>query len=108
METDPSRIEEYAKAMYPATTGGPKLKVEMGDMNMSMIRTAKGRMILVQHDVTTPGLTAHQPHRRDARTPPGGLHFRRTLRGRSAWGSLTKCREARRLLQRRKDRAGAL
>ena len=55
METDPKQNEEYAKATFPADDWRAKLKVEMGDMNMSMIRTAKGRMILVQHDVTTPG-----------------------------------------------------
>ena len=55
METDPMQNEEYAKATFPADDWRAKLKVEMGDMNMTTVRTAKGRLIHIKHDVTTPG-----------------------------------------------------
>jgi len=55
LETDPMQNEAYAKAMFPADDWRAKLKVEMGDMNMTTVRTAKGRLIHIKHDVTTPG-----------------------------------------------------
>ena len=44
---------EYAKAEFGADSWKGRLVPKMGDMNSTLIRTAKGRTILVQHDVGT-------------------------------------------------------
>ena len=44
----------YAKAAYPDHKWKPGLKIEMGDMNTMLIKTKKGRSIMIQHDVSSP------------------------------------------------------
>ncbi|MFC3034600.1 Gfo/Idh/MocA family protein [Pseudoalteromonas fenneropenaei] len=44
----------YAKREFPADHSRNKLKYIAGDMNTSIIKTVKGRTIMVQHDTTTP------------------------------------------------------
>jgi predicted dehydrogenase len=47
-------LSEYVKSNPPAEEAKKKAKFIAGDMNSSLIRTAKGRTILLQHDVVTP------------------------------------------------------
>ena len=54
LESDQFNVEEKAKALFPAEAWQRKAKVAMGDMNSTLIRTVKGRSILVQHDVSSP------------------------------------------------------
>lgn len=35
-------------------TGEDTARIDMGDMNTTLIRTAKGKTIMIQHDVTSP------------------------------------------------------
>lgn len=44
----------YAEREFPADHMRNKAKYVCGDMNTSLIRTAKGRTIMIQHDTTTP------------------------------------------------------
>ncbi len=44
----------YAKREFPADHIRNKAKYICGDMNTSLIKTARGRTIMVQHDTTTP------------------------------------------------------
>ncbi|MEJ6474245.1 Gfo/Idh/MocA family oxidoreductase [Pseudoalteromonas piscicida] len=44
----------YAKREFPADHERNQLNYTAGDMNTSIIKTAKGRSIMVQHDTTTP------------------------------------------------------
>lgn len=44
----------YAKREFPANHERNALKYIAGDMNTSIIKTVKGRSIMVQHDTTTP------------------------------------------------------
>ena len=45
---------EYAAREFPPDHPRNRAKYVCGDMNSSLIQTARGRTILVQHDVTTP------------------------------------------------------
>ena len=54
LESCQAGFEEYAKAKYPKGDWRAAEKIQMGDMNTTLIRTARGRSILVQHDVSTP------------------------------------------------------
>ena len=54
MESDQTNFEAYARAVFPSDSWKAKLKVAMGDMNTTVIRTAKGRTVLVQHDISSP------------------------------------------------------
>lgn len=45
---------EYAKENFPADHERNQLKFTAGDMNTSVIKTVKGRTIVVQHDTTSP------------------------------------------------------
>ena len=54
LESDQANFEAYAKAKYGKDHWKAGLKVEMGDMNTSLIKTMKGKSILVQHDVSSP------------------------------------------------------
>ena len=47
-------LTEYRKAHIPAGDPKWKEKYKCGDMNTSMIKTANGRTIMLQHTVTTP------------------------------------------------------
>ena len=53
LESDQFNFEAYAKAAYPGTWRAEH-KVEMGDMNTMLIKTKRGRSIMVQHDVSSP------------------------------------------------------
>ena len=46
--------EKYAKERFGAGTKLGDLKVKMGDVNTTLIRTARGRSIQVRHNVATP------------------------------------------------------
>ena len=46
--------ETFAAATLPADNPGRKQCFAMADMNVTTIRTAKGRTIMLQHDVTSP------------------------------------------------------
>ena len=54
METDQFNFERYARERFGADDWHAKVKVQMGDMNSTVIRTVKGKTILVQHDVSSP------------------------------------------------------
>ena len=54
LESAQFNFEEYAKSRFPADDWHAKVKVQMGDMNSTLVRTAKGRSILIQHDVSSP------------------------------------------------------
>ena len=45
---------DYIAAIFPPDDWRAKMKLDRGDMNTSLIKTAKGRSILLQHDTTTP------------------------------------------------------
>ena len=53
LESRQASLEAYGKGKHP---GGwqSKMKIVKGDMNSSLIRTAMGRSILLQHDVFSP------------------------------------------------------
>ena len=40
--------------MYPADDWRHRLKVEMGDLNMTLVKTVKGKSILIRHNVSSP------------------------------------------------------
>lgn len=44
----------HLKELYGEGSPESKIKYELGDMNTTIIRTAKGKTIMVQHDVTSP------------------------------------------------------
>ena len=54
LESDQRNFEAYAREKYGPDHWKSRLKIAMGDMNTTLIRTAKGRSILVQHDVSSP------------------------------------------------------
>ena len=54
MESRQAGFEAYARAVYPGEKWKTDLRIAMGDMNSTLIRTALGRTILVQHNVTGP------------------------------------------------------
>ena len=54
LETRQASYEAYGRATFPAGDWRHGAKVRMGDINTTLIRTARGRTILVQHDVSTP------------------------------------------------------
>ncbi len=45
--------EQYAERNFPADHPRNQMKYICGDMNTSLIKTAKGRSIMIQHDTTT-------------------------------------------------------
>lgn len=47
-------ITEYAKANFGKDSDFAKREYKRGDMNTSIIHTAKGKTMLIQHDVTSP------------------------------------------------------
>lgn len=44
----------YAESRFPPEDGRRRRRYALGDMNTSIIRTARGRTIMVQHDTTSP------------------------------------------------------
>lgn len=47
-------MTEYAKNKFGADSEYAKCEYALGDMNTTIIRTAKGKTIMIQHDVTSP------------------------------------------------------
>ncbi len=47
-------ISEYAEAKFGKDSDFAKKEYKRGDMNTSIIRTAKGKTMMIQHDVTSP------------------------------------------------------
>ncbi len=47
-------MSEYAKAKFGKDSDIAKREYKRGDMNTSLIHTAKGKTMLIQHDVTSP------------------------------------------------------
>ena len=54
LESKQANFEAFAKANYGADDWRRKTKVEMGDMNVTLVKTARGRAIQIQHDVSSP------------------------------------------------------
>ena len=54
LESDPAGFEEYATAKYPHGDWRADARIEMGDMNTTLVKTAGGRSIMIQHGVATP------------------------------------------------------
>ena len=54
LESGQFNFEAYARAKYPSDDWHAKTRVQMGDMNSTLVRTAKGRSILIQHDISSP------------------------------------------------------
>ena len=53
MEGAPLGFADFIRRHYPADDPRQKLRFESGDMNYTLIKTLKGRTILVEHDVQT-------------------------------------------------------
>ena len=53
LESNQHGFEKYGREHFPADSWQAKLKVEMGDMNTTLVKTHKGRSILIQHDVSS-------------------------------------------------------
>ena len=54
LESDQRNFESYALAKYGVDHWKSGLRVAMGDMNVSLIKTENGRSILLEHDVSSP------------------------------------------------------
>ena len=53
LESRQANFEAYAKHLFPESWKS-KVKVEMGDMNTTLIRTINGCSVMLQHDVSSP------------------------------------------------------
>ena len=54
LESRQANFEAYARANFPADSWKAKNRVIMGDMNTTLVRTALGRSIMIQHDISSP------------------------------------------------------
>ncbi|MEI8203207.1 MAG: Gfo/Idh/MocA family oxidoreductase [Bacteroidota bacterium] len=54
MSTNQVGMTEYAKNKFGAGSNYAQTPYKLGDMNTTIIHTAKGKTIMVQHDVTSP------------------------------------------------------
>jgi hypothetical protein len=54
LESNQFNFELYGRSNFPNQEWKRTLKVEMGDMNTMLIKTALGKSIMVQHDVSSP------------------------------------------------------
>ncbi len=54
VDSKQASFEEFADARYKDDAWKRDLKVKMGDMNTTVVKTALGRTIMIQHDVSTP------------------------------------------------------
>jgi len=54
VSTDQFGLTEYAKEKFGADSKYAKIPYKLGDMNTTVIRTEKGKTIMLQHDVTSP------------------------------------------------------
>lgn len=54
VSSDQFGMTEYAKKRFGADSPEAKRKYAMGDMNTTVIKTEKGKTMMIQHDVTSP------------------------------------------------------
>jgi len=54
MSSDQVGLSEYAREKFGPESDYAKTPYKLGDMNTTLIRTEKGKTIMVQHDVTNP------------------------------------------------------
>ena len=54
LESNQFNFELYGKTNFPGHSWKENLKVDMGDMNTTLVKTVKGRSIMIQHDVSSP------------------------------------------------------
>jgi hypothetical protein len=54
LESNQYNFELYGRTNFPGHAWKDKLKVEMGDMNTTLVKTVNGRSIMIQHDVSSP------------------------------------------------------
>lgn len=54
MSSDQYGLTAHAKEKFGDTSAYAKTRYRLGDMNTTLIRTARGKTIMVQHDVTSP------------------------------------------------------
>ena len=54
VSTDQFGMTEYAKKKFGESSSYAKTPYKLGDMNTTIIRTEKGKTIMLQHDVTSP------------------------------------------------------
>ena len=54
LESQQAGFEKFARDHYPEGDWRRGKRVAMGDMNVTLVKTAKGRAIQVQHDVSSP------------------------------------------------------
>jgi predicted dehydrogenase len=54
MSTNQFGMTEYANEKYGENADSAKIIYELGDMNTTLIRTEKGKTIMIQHNVTNP------------------------------------------------------
>jgi len=57
LESQQANYEYYANAVYGADKENPwkkDVRLAMGDMNTTLVKTVKGRSIMIQHDVSSP------------------------------------------------------
>ncbi len=54
VSTDQFGMTEYAREKFGKDSPEAAREYKMGDMNTTLIRTAKGKTIMIQHDVTSP------------------------------------------------------
>lgn len=54
LSSDQFGMTAYAKEKFGEDSEMAKREYKMGDMNTTVIRTANGKTIMIQHDVTSP------------------------------------------------------
>ncbi|MDD4062136.1 MAG: Gfo/Idh/MocA family oxidoreductase [Kiritimatiellae bacterium] len=54
LESDQRNFEAYARASLPEDAWQRASRVQMGDMNTTLVKTNRGRSIMIQHDVSSP------------------------------------------------------
>lgn len=54
LESPQAGFEKFARDHYPEEDWRRKKRIAMGDMNVTLVKTARGRAIQIQHDVSSP------------------------------------------------------
>ena len=54
LESQQAGFEKFARDHYPAKDWRRGKRIAMGDMNVTLVKTARGRAIQIQHDVSSP------------------------------------------------------
>ena len=54
LESDPRSFQAFAKDMYPADSWKTQLRPEVGDLNTMLIKTVKGKSIMIQFSMSSP------------------------------------------------------